>query len=532
MKALVCAAALTAAVLLAFAPDAAAQCEALDERRTTNYIVPGVREFTFRSTPSSDPLAMDVFVQPGREARPTVLVVHGGGFTSGSREAHIGQILELLTSAGYSWASVEYRLGGPHAIDHAVDDVSGALRYLRCHAKRLNLDGQRLAILGEDAGGEIAARVARSNTVAGTVIIGGTFDGGAETPLASPALVIHGGADREVTPDRAQRACDVTHAASSAANDGPSSARCDVTIVDGASHRSENWWPSQWGYKERLVAWLQSVVGRGGSPPPGLGPQPLRGVLGPGLHKRIVYSRQHDLTFDAWIPPGAGPHVPVLLVHGGGWEAGDRVTYISPLFRPLAEAGLAWFSIDYRLTPAATHDEQEQDVRDAIAFLRERAGELNVDGRRLVIVGESASGEMVARIGTEDRTLAGVISFYGVYDFLPMAASLTPRSAVTRLFGITALDAVARQRLEDHGPQSRVHRDQPPYLLVHGTAEALWAQGQSMAARLAKVGARHDLIRLDGAPHGMENWEGQPQWLHYKQAVVDWIRKVSSRTTQ
>jgi alpha-L-fucosidase 2 len=216
-----------------------------------------------------------------------------------------------------------------------------------------------------------------------------------------------------------------------------------------------------------------------------------------------------------------------MLVHGGGWEAGDRVTYLTPLFRPLAEAGVAWFSIDYGLTPDATHEQQEQDVRDAIAFLRDRAGGLDIDARKLVIVGESASGEMVARIGTEDRDLAGVISFYGVYDFVPMATTLTPRSAVTRLFGITALDDRARATLDAHGPQSRVHREQPPFLLVHGTAEGLWSQGLSMGARMAAVGARHQLLRLEGAAHGMENWEGQPQWLHYKQVVVDWIRRVT-----
>ena len=48
-----------------------------------------------------------------------------------------------------------------------------------------------------------------------------------------------------------------------------------------------------------------------------------------------------------------------------------------------------------------------------------------------------------------------------------------------------------------------------------------------MAARMAAVGARHQLLRHAGAPHGMENGEGQPQWLHYKQAVVDWIREVT-----
>ena len=217
----------------------------------------------------------------------------------------------------------------------------------------------------------------------------------------------------------------------------------------------------------------------------------------------------------------------MLLVHGGGWEAGDRVTYITPMFRPLAEAGLAWFSMDYGLTPDATHARQLQDLRDAIALLRQRAGSFNIDARKLVIVGESASGQMVAQVGAEDASLAGVISFYGVYDFLPMAANLTPRSAVTRLFGITQLDDNARATLRAYSPIHAAHKDQPPLLLIHGTAEGLWAQGQAMAAHLQAIGARHEMLALDGAPHGMENWEGHPQWQHYKARVVDWIARVT-----
>ena len=37
-------------------------------------------------------------------------------------------------------------------------------------------------------------------------------------------------------------------------------AACDIIEVDGASHRAENWWPSQWGYKPRIVDWLSRTL--------------------------------------------------------------------------------------------------------------------------------------------------------------------------------------------------------------------------------------------------------------------------------
>ena len=216
----------------------------------------------------------------------------------------------------------------------------------------------------------------------------------------------------------------------------------------------------------------------------------------------------------------------VILVHGGGWEAGDKVTYVTPLFEPLARAGLAWFSIDYRLTPAVENEQQLEDVRQAIRFVRAGHARFNIDPARIILVGESASGQMVTEIAAEDSALAGVISFYGVYDFPAMVTDASPRSLLVRLFRRPVLDDDARALLRRYSPLYRAHKAMPPVLLVNGTGERLWAQAQAFAGRLTELGARHEVIALEGAPHGMENWEGHPEWTVYKRRVVDWIARV------
>src|SRR6202035_3264281 len=94
-----------------------------------------------------------------------------------------------------------------------------------------------------------------------------------------------------------------------------------------------------------------------------------------GLWKDITYARLgvRDLRMDAFIPEGAGPFPAVIIAHGGGWEAGDKVTYISPVLAWLARAGFAWFSIDYRLTPYVRNPEQLEDLRTAIRYVRQHA---------------------------------------------------------------------------------------------------------------------------------------------------------------
>ena len=70
-----------------------------------------------------------------------------------------------------------------------------------------------------------------------------------------------------------------------------------------------------------------------------------------------------------------------------------------------------------------------------------------MDPARLAVVGESASGQMAALLATEDRGLAGVVSFYGVYDFPAMVTDASPRSLLRRLFGRETLDDEARALL-------------------------------------------------------------------------------------
>jgi acetyl esterase/lipase len=115
------------------------------------------------------------------------------------------------------------------------------------------------------------------------------------------------------------------------------------------------------------------------------------------------------------------------------------------------------------------------------------------------------------------------VSFYGVYDFVPMVRDASPRSLLVRLFDRKLLDDEARALLRRYSPLHSAHASMPPLLLVHGTDELLWPQGVDFAARLGELGVEHELYRIDGAPHGMENWEGRPDWSGYKTRVVAWL---------
>jgi acetyl esterase len=481
-----------------------------------NYIVPGVQgEIVYRRVDGRD-VALDAYVQKRRPTRPAVIVIHGGGWTSGSRVAYVGQFLELLTRAGFNWFSIDYRLSraakaSKPAMDDALEDAKAALAFVRCHAGEFRIDPARIALLGEDTGADLAAAVAADPKmrVQAAVLIGGGYQPAARKAGSTPILIIHGTADSESPPDRAKTFCDSLTKAGG---------RCDFVPVEGGIHRAENWRPAQWTYKPRLVEWLARALSLAAADH-----EPYR----TRLQKDIVYGDGgFELLLDAYVPPGAGPFPAVIIAHGGGWEAGDKVTYVTPAFEPLARAGYAWFSIDYRLTPAVPHEAQLDDLRRAVHFVRSNAKKLKIDPRRVAILGESASGQMVAQVAAEGLDVAAVVSFYGVYDFSAMVTDAGPRSLLVRLFRRHTLDEEARGVLRQFSPLHRATAQMPPMLMIHGTNERLWAQALAMQKRLTEIGARHDLYGIEGAPHGMENWEGHPEWLGYKEKLVDWLRRT------
>ena len=128
-----------------------------------------------RTPPGSAPLLLDAFAQPDGKVHPAVVVVHGGGWTDGSRVAHIGQFLELLTEAGYQWVAVDYRLGGRRAGRRPPTMCGRRWRLSAVTPRRFASTPIASSCSARTSARSLAVQAATGGGVRGVALVGGVY---------------------------------------------------------------------------------------------------------------------------------------------------------------------------------------------------------------------------------------------------------------------------------------------------------------------------------------------------------------------
>jgi acetyl esterase/lipase len=111
-------------------------------------------------------LKADVFTPPpGMSNGAGVLLIHGGGWTTGDRSQLRGYGI-LLGRIGYTCVSCEYRLTGEAKWPGQIHDAKAALRWMRANADRLGIDPAKIAVSGNSAGGHLSLALAATPNLA------------------------------------------------------------------------------------------------------------------------------------------------------------------------------------------------------------------------------------------------------------------------------------------------------------------------------------------------------------------------------
>lgn len=248
------------------------------------------------------------------------------------------------------------------------------------------------------------------------------------------------------------------------------------------------------------------------------------------------------LMMDGYVPDGKGPYPAAILVHGGAWVLGNRAS-IRPLFEPLQDAGFAWFSIDYRLADFSdlskllspdgvkTVTGASDDVRAAVAYVKNAAADLHVDPSRIVLIGESAGAqlaEVAALTPAEGGDVAGLVGFFGPTDLgeLAKTSDRVPPPLRQALTG-SVLGQMLLTGLQGLSPKYMVGAMAPPFLLFHGTEDRLVPLNQSeeMCDAMHQAHQTCDLVTVTGGGHGLRRWERDASLSGYKNRLMTWLQQ-------
>lgn len=115
--------------------------------------------------------------------------------------------------------------------------------------------------------------------------------------------------------------------------------------------------------------------------------------------EKVILVDEHDIKLYIVRPEKTKGKLPVFIfIHGGGWVLGDYQTHKRLVRDLVVESGYACVFIEYSRSPEAKYPIALNECYAATKWVAEHGDEINVDGKRIAIVGNSAGGNMT--IGT------------------------------------------------------------------------------------------------------------------------------------
>jgi len=213
----------------------------------------------------------------------------------------------------------------------------------------------------------------------------------------------------------------------------------------------------------------------------------------------VHYGADRRQTFDVYAPPTAQDAPVIFMVHGGGWQIGDKSNrrFTANKAEHWVPKGYVVISVDYRMLPDVKPLDQAKDVARALATAQREAASWGGDRNRFVLMGHSAGAHLVALLASSPTLIkdAGGTRPIGAV-FLDSAALDVPK-----LMGLPHLPLYDRAFGADRSywiatsPFHQMRSAPPPILAVCSTQRLLSCeQTNAFAAKAASLGGRISVL--------------------------------------
>lgn len=222
----------------------------------------------------------------------------------------------------------------------------------------------------------------------------------------------------------------------------------------------------------------------------------------------------HALYADFYIPDNIDRPPVILWIHGGGWKDLNRKWC---LVYPQLERGYAVCSVDYRYSDEAPFPAQMLDLKDALLFVKANGDTYGYDGSKVVVSGDSAGGHLCSLLAVsagnsdwekagEDYRVQAVVEFCGPCRLGdPGHQDTADHDIVRQLLGVSDCGKALAGRGAAASPDTYVDGTEPPFLILHGSADPAVSPDQSRILRnaLESAGIPVHMYLIPGGVHGL-----------------------------
>ena len=131
-----------------------------------------------------------------------------------------------------------------------------------------------------------------------------------------------------------------------------------------------------------------------------------------GVYRNIPYAKvagvdPNLLSLDVYAPKGSTPRPVVVMIHGGGWQIGDKAhpSIGESKARLFVGHNFVYVAINYRLSPAVSHPTHVRDVAKALAWVADNISKYSGDPGRIYVMGHSSGAHLAALVATDGSYL-------------------------------------------------------------------------------------------------------------------------------
>ena len=283
------------------------------------------------------------------------------------------------------------------------------------------------------------------------------------------------------------------------------------------------------GIEHNSRNFLNALNSSGGTPIEKLSPENARAVLASAqsgveltlpkadISQKTISVEGQDINLTIVRPAGVKGILPVFMYfHGGGWVLGDYPTHERLIRDLVAGSGAVAVYVDYTPSPEARYPTAINQAYAATQWVAEHGSEINVDGKRLAVAGNSVGGNMAAVVSLMAKDKGTPAIKYqvllwpvtdanfdtGSYKQFAEGHFLT-RNMMKWFWDNYTTDP--KQRADLYASPLRASVDQlkglPPALVQTASADVLRDEGEAYARKLDQAGVPVTAVRYNGMIH-------------------------------